>query len=121
MELGMGLHGEPGIRRGRMLTADEAAAEMLAGILEDFPMEEHDEAAVIVNGLGATPLSELLIVFRAVHKLLSDKGISICRCYVGNFATSLEMAGCSISLLHLNPLLKRLILAPAETPALVQC
>jgi len=121
MELGMGLHGEPGVRRGPMLTANEAAAEMTNRILEDLPMEKNGEAAVIVNGLGATPLSELSIVFRAVHKHLSGRGISICRSYVGNFATSLEMAGCSISLLHLNPVLKRLILAPAETPALVQC
>jgi dihydroxyacetone kinase len=120
MELGMGLHGEPGIHRGPLLTANEAAAQMLDRILVDMPVEPAGEVAVMVNGLGATPYSELLIVFRAVHKLLSSAHISICRSYVGNFATSLEMAGCSVSLLRLNPLLKRLILAPAETPALVQ-
>jgi dihydroxyacetone kinase-like protein len=120
MELGMGLHGEPGIHRGPLLSADEIAAQMVNCILRDMSVEPKGEVAVMVNGLGATPQSELLIVFRAVHKLLSDARISICRSYVGNFATSLEMVGCSITLLRLNPLLKRLILAPAETPALVQ-
>jgi dihydroxyacetone kinase len=120
MELGMGLHGEPGVYRGAMLTADEIAAQIVDHILRDMPVEPAGEVAVMVNGLGATPYSELLIVFRAVHKLLARARISICRSYVGNFATSLEMAGCSVSLLRLTPLLKRLILAPAETPALVQ-
>ncbi len=120
MELGMGLHGEPGVRRGPMLGADELAARILELILPDMPVEPEGEVAVLVNGLGATPQAELLIVFRAVYRILSEARISICRSYVGNYATSLEMAGCSITLLRLNPFLKRLLLAPAETPALVQ-
>ncbi|MGA2327687.1 MAG: dihydroxyacetone kinase subunit DhaK [Bryobacteraceae bacterium] len=120
MELGMGLHGEPGIRRGPMLPASQTVEQMVSCILEDLPMPRGTEVGVLVNGLGATPLAELLIVFRAAHRLLCGAGVSICRSYVGNYATSLEMAGCSITLLRLTPLLKRLLLAPADSPALVQ-
>ena len=120
MELGMGLHGEPGIQRGHMKTAEETAQQIVGRILEDLPFQQNSEAAVLVNGLGATPLAELFIVFRTVHRLLGQSGISIARAYVGNFATSLEMSGCSVTLMRLTPLLKRLVLAPAESPALVQ-
>ena len=120
MELGMGLHGEPGIRRGQMLSADEIVRQMLDRILEDHAMPAGSEVGVLVNGLGATPLAELFIIYRRVHGLLSDAGISVCRAFVGNFATSLEMAGCSITLLRLTPVLKRLLIAPASSPAFVQ-
>lgn len=120
MELGMGLHGEPGIQRGPMQTAEEAARQIVRRILDDLPFARGAEASVLVNGLGATPLAELFILFRTVHQLLSESGISIMRSYVGNFATSLEMAGCSITLMLLTPLLKRLLLAPTDTPAWVQ-
>jgi dihydroxyacetone kinase len=120
LEIGMGLHGEPGVRRGPMLSADELAADLTSRILADLPAPSGAELGVLVNGLGATPLSELLILYRAVHKILSGAGISICRAFVGNFATSLEMAGFSLTFMKLNPMLKRLLLAPSETPAFVQ-
>ncbi|MFN7994680.1 MAG: dihydroxyacetone kinase subunit DhaK [Bryobacteraceae bacterium] len=120
MEIGMGLHGEPGIRRGAMMRADEVAAQLVGGILEDMPALRGADVAVLVNGMGATPLAELLIVFRSVHRLLTDAGITIVRTYTGNFATSLEMAGCSVTLLRLTPMLRRLLLAPADSPACVQ-
>lgn len=116
----MGLHGEPGIRRGPMLPADEIVRQMVSRILEDLPMAAGTEVGILVNGMGATPLAELFIVYRAAHRLLADAGISVCRAYVGNYATSIEMAGCSITLLRLTPLLKRLLLAPAHSPAIVQ-
>ena len=120
MEIGMGLHGEPGIRRGPMKSADEVAAQLVQAILDDLPALRGAEAAVMVNGMGATPLAELLIVFRTVHRILSGAGISIVRTLAGNFATSLEMAGCSVTIMRLTPLLKRLLLAPADSPAYVQ-
>lgn len=120
MELGMGLHGEPGVERTSMMTADSLANTMIGYILKDLPAEQGDEVAVLVNGLGATPLSELFIVFRAVSPLLHEAKFSICLSYVGNYATSLDMAGCSITVIRLDDELKRLLLAPAESPALVQ-
>lgn len=120
MELGMGLHGEPGIQRGPLQTAGQIGRQIVQRILEDLPFTRGAEAAVLVNGLGATPLAELFIVFRTVQQALCEAGVSIARTYVGNFATSLEMSGCSITLVRLTPLLKRLVLAPAESPAWVQ-
>jgi phosphoenolpyruvate---glycerone phosphotransferase subunit DhaK len=120
MEVGIGLHGEPGTRRGTLKTAEATTREILECILAELPFPRGTETGVLVNGLGATPLAELLIVFRSVHRILSDAGISIARSYVGNFATTLEMAGCSITLLRLTPLLKKLLFAPVECPAWVQ-
>jgi dihydroxyacetone kinase len=120
MELGMGLHGEPGIQRGPMRPADEVARQIVEAILADMPMGRGTEVAVMVNGMGATPLAELFIIFRAASRILSAAGISIVRSYVGNFATSLEMAGCSVTLMRLTSRLKPLLLAPGESPALVQ-
>jgi phosphoenolpyruvate---glycerone phosphotransferase subunit DhaK len=120
IEIGMGLHGEPGVRRGLLAPADELIPEMGAQILADFPMELGDEVAVLVNGLGATPLAELLIVFRSLACFLSKSGLTIWRSLVGNYATSLDMAGFSISLMRLDADLKRWMAAPAETPALIQ-
>ena len=120
MEIGMGLHGEPGVERGPLLPADRLAEEMIGRILADLPAREGDEVAVLVNGLGATPLSELFIMFRAGSRCLREAGLRIARSYVGNFASSLDMAGCSFTLMRLDPELKRLLLAPAESPAFVQ-
>ena len=103
-----------------MLPADEIVRLMLERILEDLPMPAGTEVGLLVNGMGATPLAELYIVSRAAHRRLAETGISVCRTYVGNFATSLEMAGCSITLLRLTPLLKPLLLAAAHCPAFVQ-
>jgi phosphoenolpyruvate---glycerone phosphotransferase subunit DhaK len=116
MEIGMGIHGEPGIRRGKLLTADEVVDEMVGQILPDLPYSSGDEVSVLVNGLGATPKEELYVVYRRVAELLNDKGISVVKVYVGEFATSLEMTGFSISILKLSDELKQLLLKPARTP-----
>ena len=120
MEIGMGLHGEPGIQRGPLKPADPLVSEMVRRILADSPVRGGNEVAVLVNGLGATPLGELLIVFRAIAGILSESGITIWRSMVGNYATSLDMAGFSISLLWLDADLKRWMAARAETPAFIQ-
>lgn len=116
MEIGMGIHGEPGIRRGKLLTADEVVKEMMDGILPDLPYEEGDEVSVLVNGLGATPREELYVAYRKVAEILADKGITVFKVYVGEFATSLEMTGFSISVLKLDEELKDLLSRPARTP-----
>lgn len=120
MEIGMGLHGEPGVRRGPILPANEVAADMMERILADLPAKAGEEVAVLVNGLGATPLSELFIMFRAARQCLDNAGLAVVRAYVGNFATSLDMAGCSLTVMRLDSELKRWLLAPAESPAFVQ-
>ncbi|MBC7715699.1 MAG: dihydroxyacetone kinase subunit DhaK [Pseudorhodobacter sp.] len=124
MEIGMGIHGEPGIRRGALRPADEVVEEMLLPIFaERFAgnlLARGDEVAVLVNGLGATPKEELYIMFRKVAAVLAERGISVFHTYVGEFATSMEMAGASISLLYLDDELKRLIAAPAASPFFVQ-
>jgi len=116
MEVGMGIHGEPGISRTKLQTMDQVVDDMLARILEDLPFQQGDEVAVIVNGLGATPKEELYIAYRRLHQVLQDKGIHIYRKYVGEFATSMEMAGMSISLLQLDDELKPLIDMPCYSP-----
>jgi len=116
MEIGMGIHGEPGIDRGKLKTADETVELMLKHIMNDYEYKKGDSAAVIINGLGATPVEELYIVYRKVCRLLQEKGIEIHKNYIGEFATSMEMAGMSISLLKLDEELKALIDAPCDSP-----
>lgn len=116
MEIGMGIHGEPGIRRGKLKPADDIVDEMLIPILQDLPYEAGDEVSVLINGLGATPKEELYIMYRRVSQILSEKGIKVFKVYIGEFATSMEMAGASISLLKLDDELKALLSKPACTP-----
>ncbi len=116
IEIGMGIHGEPGIEVRKMMTADEVAETALARILEDMPVESGSEVSVMVNGLGATPLEELLIVYRKVHTLLAEKGIRVYMPHIGEFATSMEMAGLSVTLFKLDAQLKELLRRPAVTP-----
>lgn len=116
MEIGMGIHGEPGIRRGELLPADAVVDEMMVPILAERALQPGDEVAVLVNGLGATPKEELYVLFRRVAAVLKERGISIFHVYIGEFATSMEMAGASISLLYLDDELKRLVAAPASSP-----
>lgn len=116
MEIGMGIHGETGIRRGKIEPADQISEEMMDRILNDLPYTENDEVAVLVNGLGATPLDEQYIVTRKINQILADKGIKVHRYYVGEYATSLEMAGLSISLIKLDDELKEMIDYPVNTP-----
>lgn len=116
MEIGMGIHGEPGINKGKIMSADETATIMLDHIFEDFNYEKGDKVSILINGLGATPLEELYIINRKVHEILKDKGINIFKTYVGEYATSMEMAGMSISLLKMDEELERLINAPCYSP-----
>ncbi len=116
MEIGMGIHGEPGIRRGELLSADSIVDEMLKPILGDIPFKAGDEVAVLVNGLGATPLEEQYIMYRRISQVLEQAGIGVFHVYVGEYATSMEMSGASISLLRLDDELKKYLSAPANTP-----
>ena len=116
MEMGMGIHGEPGMRTGKMKSADEIVDEMMDNLIQDLPYQKGDEVAVLVNGLGGTPLEELYVMFRRVHQRLDQQGISVFHTYIGEYATSMEMAGASISLLKLDDELKEMISAPANTP-----
>lgn len=120
MEIGMGVHGEPGVERGPLRPADDVAANLIRRLLADKPEKPGSEVAVLVNGFGATPLGELYIIFRAAKRLLEEAGVSVFRSYVGNYATSLDMAGGSISLLWLDEELKRLLIAPAQSPGMIQ-
>lgn len=120
MEIGMGIHGETGIRRGKMETADQITEEMMERIINDLPYTKDDEVAVLVNGLGATPLDEQYIVTRKIDKILNEKGIHVHRYYVGEYATALEMAGLSISLIKLDDELKGFIDHPINTPFVKQ-
>ena len=116
VEIGMGIHGEPGINRSEVMPAKELALKMVNLILEDYDYS-NSEVAVMVNGLGGTPLMELYIYYNEVEKLLTEKGIKIHRAFVGNYMTSLEMAGCSVTLLKLDDELKHYLDAPSEAPA----
>jgi dihydroxyacetone kinase len=116
MELGMGIHGEPGVRRGPLQSADAVATDIVARLLEDLQPPSGSELAVLVNGLGATPPEELLIVYRRVHLELVAAGHRVHRAFVGEYATSLEMAGASISLLLLDDGLRELLDADADAP-----
>lgn len=116
MEIGIGIHGEPGSRRGPLETADEIADHVLAALVADLDLKAGARVAVMVNGLGATPLEELYVLYRRVHQNLADLGIEITKNYVGEYATSLEMAGASISLLALNDERLALLEAPAKSP-----
>lgn len=120
MEIGMGIHGEAGIRRGKLEPADQIVTEMLDKIVADLPYEKGDQVAVLVNGLGATPLDEQYIVTRRISEYLRERGIGVHRYYVGEYATAIEMAGFSISLLRLDEELKKYLDAPAQTPFFVQ-
>ncbi len=120
MELGMGIHGEPGVERTKLKTANEIAEVITTKIIDDLPFQKGDEVAVLVNGLGATPPEELYILWNKAYDILVDSGIKIYKCYIGEYATSMEMAGCSISLLRLDKELKKLLDAPAYSPFLPQ-
>jgi len=118
MEIGIGIHGEPGRYREPLGTAAEIAERLLEPIVSDLPYERGDSVLAFVNGMGGTPLLELYVVFAEVARILGGHGISIQRSLVGPYITSLEMAGCSITLLKLDDELVRLWDAPVRTPAL---
>ncbi len=119
IEMGVGIHGEPGTKRMKIKGADEIVEDLMQRITMDLPYKAGDEVAVIVNGLGGTPIMELYIVFRKVASYLRKKNIKIFKAYIGEYVTSLDMAGCSISLLKLDQEMKRLLLAPADIPSTI--
>lgn len=116
MEVGIGIHGEPGTHREPLKKADEVAEELLEQILADIDFSG-SQVALMINGAGATPLMELYIINNHVADVLAEKGIRVYRTFVGEFMTSLEMQGFSITLLRLDDQLKELLEAPADTPA----
>ncbi|NLC40683.1 MAG: dihydroxyacetone kinase subunit DhaK, partial [Clostridiaceae bacterium] len=120
MEIGMGIHGEPGIRRGKLEPVDNIVSEILPMILEDIAVEDGDEVSVLVNGLGATCKEELYIAFRKIAEILKSNNITLFSTYVGEYATSMEMGGFSISVLKLDEELKELLGKEANTPFYAQ-
>jgi phosphoenolpyruvate---glycerone phosphotransferase subunit DhaK len=118
MEIGIGIHGEPGRYREKLTSAAEVVDRLASAIVEDLPFESGDRVLAFVNGMGGTPLIELYIVYRELNRFLQERGITIERRLIGDYITSLEMAGCSITLLKLDDELMRLWDAPADTPGL---
>ncbi|MCW3022046.1 MAG: dihydroxyacetone kinase, DhaK subunit [Conexibacter sp.] len=118
MEIGIGIHGEPGRYREPLAPASVVVDRLASAVVEDLPYSSGDQVLAMVNGMGGTPLIELFIVYRELHAFLEERGITITRPLVGNYITSLEMAGCSITLLRLDDELTRLWDAPVNTPAL---
>ena len=117
IEIGMGIHGEPGISREKMSTAKELAEKLLGKIFADTDIYDGAEVAVMVNGLGGTPLMELYILNNEVQKILEEKGVKCYKTFVGNYMTALEMAGASVTLLKLDDELKGYLDYPSEAPA----
>jgi dihydroxyacetone kinase-like protein len=118
MEVGVGIHGEPGRRRVKLRPAAEIAAEMVNAITADLGPRVRGEVILLINGFGATPLSELHLMYHAVRRLLESAGSVVARSLVGNFVTSLDMAGCSVTVTVLDEEMKRLWDAPVHSPAL---
>lgn len=116
IEIGVGIHGEPGRRRAQMMSANEIIEEMLPPIVGDLPFGGGDRVALMVNGLGGTPISELYLLYGLAHKRLAEQGISVGRSYVGEYCTSLDMAGASITLVKLDDEIESLLRDPAEIP-----
>jgi dihydroxyacetone kinase len=119
MEIGMGVHGEPGVRRGPLETADDIAAHLVAAIMSDLDLPAGRELALMVNGLGATPYMDQYILYRAARSGLEAAGHTISRSHVGEFITSLEMTGASITVMVLDDELRGLLDDPALSPAFV--
>ena len=109
MEVGIGHHGEPGIKVEPLKTADEIAVEMLALIIPDLPFADGDEVVVLLSGLGATPLMEQYIVYNKVEEVLETKGIRVYKAYVGNYFTSLDMMGITLTMMKLDDELKECV------------
>lgn len=120
MAMGMGIHGEPGIWNGPIKTSEELAKESLDTLLLDMPLKEGEEVCVLINGLGATSIEELYILSGNVNTLLREKGVRIYRTFVGEYATSMEMAGASISICKVDEEMKEWIDMPVNTPFYTQ-
>jgi dihydroxyacetone kinase-like protein len=116
MEVGIGIHGEPGRRRTAMQPADAIVDEVLEAVASDLPFQRGDRVGLMINGLGGTPLSELYLLYRRAALGCRARGLEVGRSYVGNYCTSLEMAGFSLTLVRLDPELDRWLAAPAAIP-----
>jgi phosphoenolpyruvate---glycerone phosphotransferase subunit DhaK len=114
IEMGVGIHGEPGRRREKLMSADAIVDELLGAVTSDLPFESGDRVALMVNGLGGTPISELYLLYRRAHRQLEAQGITVGRNYVGEYCTSLDMAGASLTLVKLDDEIESLLAEPAE-------
>ena len=119
MEMGIGIHGEPGRRRVKMASANQIVDELLEATYSDLPYKPGDEVALMINGMGGTPISELYLLYGYAHEQLEKRGAKVWRSYVGEYCTSLEMAGFSLTLVKVDDQLKDLFMAPAEIAARV--
>ncbi|MGY4688747.1 dihydroxyacetone kinase subunit DhaK [Salibacterium sp. K-3] len=120
IEIGLGHHGEPGVEKEKLLSSNEVTDRLMNDILEDMPLNKGEEVSVLVNGLGSTTRMELYIMYKRVEEILSENEIHIYKSYVGNYSTSLEMGGCSITLLKMEEDLKPFIDAQAHCPMFEQ-
>ena len=114
IEIGVGIHGEPGRRRAKWMPATDIVDELLGAVVPDLPFASGDRVALMINGLGGTPISELYLLYGIAHQKLVDQGITVARSYVGEYCTSLDMAGASLTLVRLDDEIERLLEAPAE-------
>jgi dihydroxyacetone kinase-like protein len=114
MEMGIGIHGEPGRKRVKMAKANAIVDELLEAVASDLPYKSGDNVALMINGMGGTPISELYLLYGYAHEQVTKRGMKIKRNYVGEYCTSLEMAGFSLTLVKLDPELEGLLAAPAE-------
>ncbi len=117
MEVGVGIHGEPGRRREKIKPADAITEELFEAVAKDVPFNSGDRVAIMVNGLGGTPITELYVIYAKAHELAEKAGFKVVRNYVGEYCTSLEMAGASLTILRLDDEIEKLLDAPAETAA----
>jgi len=116
IEIGMGIHGEPGIKREKLRSADQLSDDLCKRILGDYKLNAEDQVSIMINSLGATPLEELYIVSKRVHENFSKLKIKITKSFVGRYATSMEMAGMSITVFKLDSELKKYLLTPSNCP-----
>ena len=114
IEVGVGIHGEPGRRREKLQPADALVDQVFEAVSSDLPFNSGDKVGLMINGLGGTPLSELYVLYRHAAQLCEKKGLTVARNYVGNYCTAIEMAGMSITLIRLDDEIERLLAAPAE-------
>jgi len=114
IEVGVGIHGEPGRRRDKWAPANELVEELLQAVVSDLPFASGDRVALMINGLGGTPISELYLLYGIAHDKLTERGITVGRNYVGEYCTSLDMAGASLTLVKLDDEIEELLAAPAE-------
>ena len=114
MEMGIGIHGEPGRKRVKMAPANAIVDELLEAVAGDLPYKAGDDVALMINGMGGTPISELYLLYGYAHEQVEKRGMKIKRNYVGEYCTSLEMAGFSLTLVKLDPELEEFLAAPAE-------